>query len=93
LTSDISSKKDKPRYRSKDDIEANILAAAKEPKGKTRLMYSAMVSSYQIREYIADLLRKKLLSFNGVTKTYQTTEQGLEFLRLYERIRTLGDLI
>jgi predicted transcriptional regulator len=93
LATDISSKKDKLRYRSKDDIEAQILAAAKEPKGKTKLMYSAMVSSSQTREYLAELLHKKSLSFNEVTKTYRTTEQGLEFLRLYEKIKTLGDLI
>lgn len=46
-----------------------------------------------MREYLAELLHKKSLSFNEVTKTYQTTEQGLEFLRLYEKIKKLGDLI
>lgn len=43
-------------YRSKTDVVAAILTATKEkPLGKTRLMYTAYVSSEQLREYLAEL--------------------------------------
>lgn len=90
LVSDINNK---TRYRSNQDITAQILTAAKEPKGKTKLMYSSMVSAVQLKEYLDVILDKKLLSYNKATRTYQTTEQGLEFLRLYEKMKSLGDVI
>jgi predicted transcriptional regulator len=56
-------------------------------------MYSAMVSSHQMKEYLDELLKKELISYNEATRTFQTTEQGLEFIRLYEKIKSLGDVI
>jgi predicted transcriptional regulator len=85
---------DKLKYRSKTDITAQILTAAKnKPLGKTKIMYSAMVSSQQMKEYLDELLRKELISYNEESRTYQTTEHVLEFIRLYEKIKSLGNVI
>jgi len=56
LVSDINNH-NKTRYRSNQDI-TQILTAAKEPKGKTRLMYSSMISAAQLKEYLNEILDK-----------------------------------
>jgi len=77
-------------YRSKTDVVAAILTATKErPLGKIRLMYS-MTSSLQIREYTTELMNKGLLFYSEVTRTFITTAQGEEFLRVYEEMDNLG---
>jgi predicted transcriptional regulator len=94
LVSDINNNKEnRIKYRSKQDITAQILTAAKDkPLGKTKLMYSSMVSSSQLKEYLSEILDQKLLLYNEGSRMYQTTEEGLEFLRLYEKIKSLGDI-
>jgi predicted transcriptional regulator len=52
-----------------------------------------MVSAAQLNEYLDVILDKKLLSYDKVTRTYQTTAQGLEFLTLYEKMKSLGALL
>ena len=77
--------------RCKTDIIAAILSAVNDrPLGKTKIVYSAFLSSVQKGEYLSDLVTKGLLSYNKVTKTFQTTEQGKEFLRLYEKMKMLN---
>jgi len=56
-------------------------------------MYLSLISAAQLKEYLNEILDKKLLSFDKATRTYQTTEQGLEFLRLYEKMKSLGDVL
>ena len=78
-------------YRSKTEVVAAILTATKEkPLGKTRLMYTAYVSSLQLREYLAELQNKGLLSYDEVTRTFITTTHGGEYLKLYEAMDNLG---
>lgn len=78
-------------HRSKLDIIAQILTAASEPKGKTKLMHITMISSQQVREYLTELLGKGLLSYDEVIRAFQTTTEGNEFLRLYDNIKRLGN--
>lgn len=78
-------------YRSKTDVVAAILTATKEkPLGKTRLMYTAYVSSEQLREYLAELQNKGILFYNKGDRTFITTAQGKEYLELYEAMDSLG---
>jgi predicted transcriptional regulator len=90
LISDINNKDNKLKYRSKPDIMAQILTVTKDkPLGKTRIMFSVFLSSNQTQEYLRELLAKRLLSYNEVTRMYQTTSQGIEFLQLYEQMKNL----
>jgi predicted transcriptional regulator len=79
-------------HRSKLDIIAQILTADLDPKGKTKLMHITMISSQQVREYLTELLGKGLLSYDEVIRTFQTTTEGNEFLRLYDNIKRLGNV-
>lgn len=78
-------------HRSKLDIIAQILTAALEPKGKTKLMHITMISSPQVREYLTELLGNGLLSYDEVIRAFHTTTEGNEFLRLYDKIERIGN--
>lgn len=78
-------------HRSKLDIIAQILTAALEPKGKTKLMHITMISTQQVREYFTELLGRGLLSYDEVIRAFQTTSEGNEFLKLYDKIKRLGN--
>ena len=81
--------KDRSHYRSRPDVIAEILSSCEKPLGKTRVMYMAFLSNAQTREYLTELYIKQFLVYDGVSRTYQTTEQGLEYLRLYEVMKDL----
>jgi predicted transcriptional regulator len=83
-------KEDRSHYRSKPDVTADILRAVSEkPAGKTRVTFLAFLSSTQVREYLVELVTKGMLSYDDKTRSYKTTRQGLEYLRLYEAMRKL----
>jgi predicted transcriptional regulator len=76
------------RYR--EEIIYQILNTAKEPVTRTRLTYASLLSNSQLREYILLLIRKGMLQFEPTTtRMFMVTENGREFLRLYERIREM----
>jgi predicted transcriptional regulator len=76
------------RYR--EEIIYQILNTAKEPVTRTRLTYVSYLSNNQLREYIILLTRKGMLQFESTsTRIFKVTEDGREFLRLYERIREM----
>ena len=74
-------------YRSNPDVIAEILTSCEKAIGKTRVMYMAFLSSSQTQEYLSELVAKGLLT--QYNKTYQTTKQGLEFLKLYSAMKEL----
>jgi predicted transcriptional regulator len=43
---------------------------------KTKIMYEAFLSFYQLKEYVALLMRNSLLEHDELKKTYKTTEKG-----------------
>jgi predicted transcriptional regulator len=77
------------KYRSRTDIIATILQAAKEGATKTHLMYGAYLSYAQIQEYIGFLREKGLLMYEEGVQHYKPTENGLHFLHVYEQISEL----
>jgi predicted transcriptional regulator len=76
------------RYR--EEIIYQILTTAKEPVTRTRLTYMSLLSNAQLRAYIILLTRKGMLQFETTsTRMFKVTEDGREFLRLYERIQEM----
>ena len=69
------------------DILAQILQAANGSISKTKIMYSVFLSYEQLKEYFSILIQNGLLEYLEVTQTYKTTEKGLKFLKIYERIQ------
>lgn len=81
--------------RSSPDIIATILDAANGGIGKTRLLTRANLTSTQFKKYIDLLLEKKLLAEfdpNSRNHSYKTTAFGLQYLELYNSIKSVSYL-
>ena len=63
--------------RSRTEIVGNILDASNGGASKTKIMYTAFLSYNQLIEYL-----------DG-TKTFKTTEKGLNFLKTHNEIGEL----
>jgi predicted transcriptional regulator len=77
------------KYRSRTDIAAEILKIAKDGTQKTRIMYGAYLSHKQIGEYLSTLIDGDLLEYDKHSRVYTTTQKGLQFCRMYERVGIL----
>ena len=52
-------------------------------------MYVAFLSYAQLKEYLVLLIQNGLLEYLEATHTYRTTEKGLKFLKIYEKMEEL----
>ncbi|HEX6560415.1 MAG TPA: winged helix-turn-helix domain-containing protein [Nitrososphaera sp.] len=78
------------KFRSRVDICADILAAAKDGAIKTRIMYSSRTAMRQLNEYLDLLIENELLVYASAERVYSTSEKGIRFLESYEEAwRTL----
>jgi predicted transcriptional regulator len=79
------------KYRSKTEIVAHILQAAngRNDITKTRIMYRTFLTYWQLEEYLAILIQSGLLEYLEARHTYKTTERGLKFLNIYEKMGEL----
>ena len=74
-------------YRSRADIISQILEIANGGGiKKTEIIYKAFLNFSQLKEYLTILTESDLLSYDGDTHTYRTTEKGLRFLNFYNEI-------
>ncbi|MDQ4013397.1 MAG: winged helix-turn-helix domain-containing protein [Thermoproteota archaeon] len=79
------------KYRDRIDIISQILKIANGGDvTRTKIMYRGLLSYAQIKEYLMLLTEKELLRYDKETQTFRTTEKGLRFLDIYDRI---GDMI
>jgi predicted transcriptional regulator len=72
------------RNRSRADIVAAILHAAKDGEIKTRIMQKSFLSQPQLEEYLQHLVGSYLLEVPR-KYTYRTTEKGLRYLQAYKQ--------
>ncbi len=77
------------KYRSRTEIVAMILDAANGGATKTKIMYKAFLSYAQLREYLSVLIENNLIEYVEGSKTYKTTEKGLNFLKMHNEIGEL----
>jgi predicted transcriptional regulator len=77
------------KYRSRMDIIATILESARKGASKTKLMYGAYLSYSQLKEYLAFLQNRNLLSLDEKTQTLWPTDRGLHFLNVYDEVRDM----
>ncbi len=77
------------KYRSRTEIVSNILDAANGGVTKTKIMYIAFLSYNQLREYLSILIENNLLEYLEGTKTYKTTEKGLNLLKMHNEMAEL----
>ena len=69
--------------RSRTEIVGNILDASNGGASKTKIMYTAFLSYNQLKEYLSVLIENNLIEYLDGTKTFKTTEKGLNFLKTH----------
>ena len=74
--------------RSPRDIMADLLKIAKGGSKKTRLVYQGNLNFKVITPYLKQLEEKGFLEYNEETRTYFTTEAGLQFVEAYNRLES-----
>jgi predicted transcriptional regulator len=78
------------KYRGRTEILGNILDAANGGASKTKIMYKAFLSYDQLKEYLSVLIENNLIEYLDGTRTFKTTEKGLNFLKMHNE---LGELL
>jgi predicted transcriptional regulator len=77
------------KYRSRTEIVGNILDAANGGATKTKIMYKAMLSYNQLKEYLIMLIENDLIEYLGGNKIFRTTEKGLNLLKIHNEMTEL----
>jgi predicted transcriptional regulator len=77
------------KNRSRTEIAANILESANGGATKTKIMYKSFLSYSQLKEYLSVLIENNLIEGLDGTQTYKTTEKGLNFLKMHNKIGEL----
>ena len=72
--------------RSRTEIVSNILDAANGGTTKTKIMYFAFLSYNQLNEYLSLLIENNLIEYLDGTKTFKTTEKGLNLLKIHNEV-------
>ena len=78
------------KNRSRTEIVSMMLDAANGGATKTKIMYSAFLSYTQLKEYLSVLIKNNLLEYSDGTKTFRTTEKGLNLLKMHNE---MGELL
>jgi predicted transcriptional regulator len=77
------------RYRNRIDIIAQLLDATSSPTTKTKMMYKALLSYEQLKEYLVMLSENDLIAYNKTSGRFSTTNKGYEFIKRYEDLMKL----
>jgi len=77
------------KHRSRTEIVGNILESANGGATKTKIMYNTFLSYNQLKEYLSVLIENNLIEYLEGTRTFKTTEKGLNYLKINEEIETL----
>ena len=77
------------RYRNRIDIIAQLLDAASSPTTKTKMMYKAMLSYEQLKEYLLMLSENDLIGYDKPSQRFTTTDKGFQFMKTYEDLSKL----
>ena len=71
------------------DIIAQLLDAARDGTTKTKMMYKAMLSHGQLKEYLQMLTDNNLIRYDKANQRFITTQKGYQFLKGYEDLTEL----
>jgi len=79
------------KYRDRNEIIAQILESANGNRIRlTKIMYDVYLSHAMTREYLVLLIKKGLIEYLDGERTFKTTEKGMNFLRIYNRVQELS---
>ena len=77
------------RLRARSTIDALILTAALNNEfgiTKARLAHELVLTYSKVNKHCEELVQKRLLRYNPVTRTYQATPLGKEMIKLTEQL-------
>jgi predicted transcriptional regulator len=79
------------KYRSRTDILASILDSVNniDGAGITTVMYKSFLSHYQLKKYMAIMLKNDLIRFDDERRLYRITDKGIRFLQLFNHMNEL----
>jgi predicted transcriptional regulator len=77
------------KYRDRNEIIAQILKSANDRVRLTKIMYDAYLSHTITKEYLVLLIEKGLIEYLNGDRTFKTTEKGMNFLRIHNRVQEL----
>jgi len=77
------------KYRSRTEIVSMILESANGGVTKTKIMYIAFLSYNQLKDYLSVLIENNLIEYLEGTRTFKTTEKGLNFLKMHNEMAEL----
>jgi predicted transcriptional regulator len=79
------------KYKSSIEVMGQILQVANGSNNatKTKIMYQAFLSYNHLEEHLLFLIKKGLLHYDGNTRTFRTTEKGIQFLEVYNHLEDM----
>jgi predicted transcriptional regulator len=81
------------KYRDRNEIIAQILESANGNRiGLTKIMYDVYLSHGMTREYLVLLIKKGLIEYLDRERTFKTTDKGMNFLRIHNKVQELSPL-
>ena len=82
------------KYRDRNEIIAQILESANGNRIRlTNIMYDVYLSHTMTREYLVLLIKRGLIEYLDGERTFKTTEKGMNFLRIHNRVQELSPLL
>ncbi|MGB6671034.1 MAG: winged helix-turn-helix domain-containing protein [Candidatus Nitrosopolaris sp.] len=81
------------KYRDRSEITAQILESA-NGNGVllTKIMYDGYLSHAVTKEYLVLLIENGLIDYLDGERTFKTTEKGINFLRILNKVQQLSPL-
>jgi predicted transcriptional regulator len=82
------------KYRDRNEIIAQILESANGNRVRlTKIIYDVYLSHGLTKEYVGLLVEKGLMEYLDGDRTFKTTEKGMNFLTIHNRVQELSPLI
>jgi predicted transcriptional regulator len=81
------------KYRDRNEIIAQILETANGNRVRlTKIIYAVYLSHALTKEYLRLLVEQGLIEYLDGERTFKTTEKGMSFLRIHNKVKELSPL-
>ena len=81
------------KYRDRNELTAQILETANGNGVRlSKIMYDGYLSHTATKEYLGLLIEKGLIEYLDGERIFKTTEKGMNFLRIHNRVQELTPL-
>ena len=82
------------KYRDRNEITAQILESANGNRVRlTKIMFDGYLSHTVTKEYLVLLIEQGLIEYQDGERTFKTTEKGIKFLRIHDRVEKLNPVV